>query len=107
MTNETISAQLNIVNHDVRQALANAESLSAQSSNPAEAFANGLAAEILGPGGLRNRYLGDADSGRGVVDLTAPVTSLEQTSLLNSGRFSTDMKSGFFDGDPQFKKSAD
>jgi len=94
-------------NGDVRQALANAERLSARSSNPVDAFANGLAAEILGPNGLRNRYLGDADSGQGVVDVTAPLTSLEQNSLLNRGRFSTDMKSGFFDADPHFKKGAD
>lgn len=107
MTNETVSAHLNILNHDVRQALANAERLSARSSNPSEAFTTGLASEILGPKGLRNRYLADADSGRGVVDVTAPVTSLEQSSLLSRGRFSTDMASGPFDGDPQFKKGAD
>lgn len=104
ITNETVSAHLNIVNHDVRQALANAESLSARSTNPSEAFTNGLATEILGPSGLRNRYLNDVDSGRGIVDVTAPVTSLEQSSLLSHGRFSTDMASGPFDDDPPFKK---
>lgn len=107
MINETVSAHFNIIDHDVRQALANAERLSARSSNPSAEFANGSATEILGPDGLRNRCLGDADSGRGVVDVTAPVTSLEQSSLLNRGRFSTDMNAGIFDGDPHFKKSAD
>lgn len=103
-TSEIVSAQLNIVNFDVRQALANAERWAARTTNPAEAFSGRLAMEILGPNGLRNSYLGDADSGRGTVDLTAPVTSLEQSSLLNSGRFSTDLKKGAFDGDPSFKK---
>jgi conjugal transfer mating pair stabilization protein TraG len=106
-TSETASSQLNIVNYEVRQAVANAERSSARSPNPAEKFSESLAAEILGPDGLRSRYLGDADSGRGVVDLTAPVTSLEQSSLLNTGRFSTDLKSGPFDGDTHFKKSGD
>ncbi|WP_256213649.1 conjugal transfer protein TraG N-terminal domain-containing protein [Sphingobium sp. YR768] len=106
-TSETASSQLNIVNYEVRQAVANAERSSARSPNPAEKFSESLAAEILGPDGLRSRYLGDADSGGGVVDLTAPVTSLEQSSLLNTGRFSTDLKSGPFDGDTHFKKSGD
>ncbi|WP_298395594.1 conjugal transfer protein TraG N-terminal domain-containing protein [Sphingobium sp.] len=104
-TSEIASAQLNVVNFDVRQALANAERSAARTTNPAEVFSNHLATEILGPNGLRNRYLGDADSGRGTVDLTAPVTSLEQSSLLRSGRFSTDLKNGPDDGNPSFKKS--
>jgi conjugal transfer mating pair stabilization protein TraG len=61
----------------------------------------------LGSGGLRKRYLGDVTSGREVTDVTAPLTPLEQSSLLNSDRFSTDMASAAFDGDPQFKKGAD
>lgn len=104
-TSEIASAQLNIVNFDVRQALANAERSAARSANPAEALSRRLATEILGPNGLRNRYLVDADSARGTVDLTAPVTSIEQSSLLSSGRFSSDLKNGPFDGNPSFKKS--
>ena len=107
MTNETATAQLNIINYDVRQALANAEQSAARSPKPAEAFSTRLADEILGSTGLRNRYLGDADSGRGVVDLAAPMTSMEQVSILKSGRLSTDLKSGPFDGNPDFKKGAD
>jgi conjugal transfer mating pair stabilization protein TraG len=104
-TSEIASAQLNVVNFEVRRALANAEQSAARAINPADAFSNHLATEILGPNGLRNRYLGDADSGRGTVDVTAPVTSLEQNSLLKSGRFSTDLKNGPFDGVSSFKKS--
>lgn len=70
-------------------------------------FATELVTEILGSGGLRKRYLGDVTSGREVTDVTAPLTPLEQSSLLNSDRFSTDMASAAFDGDPQFKKGAD
>lgn len=106
-TSETASSQLNIMNYDVRQALANAERSASKSKSPAEAFTNHLANEILGADGLRNRYLGDADSARGVVDPTAPITSIEQSSLLNHGRFSTDLSSGPFDGARAFKKSVD
>jgi conjugal transfer mating pair stabilization protein TraG len=106
-TNETANAHLNIVNYEVRQALANSEVAAARSINPAEVFANRLSEEILGSDGLRNRYIGQADSARGTADLTAPLTSLEQSSLLSSGRFSTNLRSGPFDGDPQFKKGAD
>lgn len=106
-TSETASAQLNIVNYDVRQALANAERSASQSQTPAQAFTEELAKAILGPEGIRNRYLGDADSGRGVVDPIAPLTSLEQSTLLDRGRFSTDFSAGPFDGNPDFKKGAD
>lgn len=106
-TSETASSQLNIVNFDVRQAIANSERSASQAKSPAEAFVNNLSKEILGPNGIRNRYLGEADSGRGVIDPTAPITSIEQNSLLNHGRFSTDLGAGPFDGAPAFKKGAD
>jgi conjugal transfer mating pair stabilization protein TraG len=103
-TNEIASSQLNIVNYNVRQAIANAERTASRSSNPTTAFTEQLSAEILGPQGLRNRYLGEADSGRGTADITAPVTSFEQASILNSGSFSNDLDRGPMDGDPAFKK---
>ena len=104
ITSETASSQLNIVNYDVRQAIANAERHATRTTNPAAAFTDQLASEILGSEGLRNRYLGQADAGRGTTDINAPVTSLEQSSLLRNGRFSTDIGNGLFDGDPTFKK---
>lgn len=103
-TSEAASSQLSIVNYDVRQAIANAEHAASKAGQPADAFTNRLASEILGPSGLRNRYLGDADSARGTTDLNAPLTSLEQSSLLYSGRFSNDLASSPPDGDGSFKK---
>lgn len=103
-TIETANSQLNIVNHDVRQAIANAERAAARSSNPTAAFADQLSNEILGKEGMRNRYLGQADSRRGTFDLTAPLTSIEQASILNSGGFTNDLDKGPTDGAPSFKK---
>ncbi|SCW85228.1 conjugal transfer mating pair stabilization protein TraG [Sphingobium faniae] len=52
---------------------------------------------------MRNRYLGDADSGRATFDITGPLTSIEQNSVLKSGRFSTDIDGSPGDGDSSFK----
>ena len=104
ITSETANSQLNVVNYDVRQAIANAERAASSSSNPAEGFAYHLSTEILGQQGLRNRYLGDADSRRGTADLTAPLNSIEQASVLKSGGFTNDLDKGPTDGDPSFKK---
>ncbi len=103
-TTEAAAAQLNVVNFDVRQAIANSERAAANSNDPAAVFADRLATEITGQHGLRNRYLGEADSARGTADLTSPLTSWEQSSLLSTGRFSNDLANGPFDGDPSFKK---
>lgn len=103
-TTESAAAQLNIVNFDVRQAIANSERAAAKSSTPAIAFSDALSSEILGSTGLRNRYLDQADSARGTADITAPVTSWEQSSVIETGRFSTDFEHGPFDGNPDFKK---
>ena len=103
-TIERANSQLNIVNHDVRQAIANAEQAVARSSNPTAAFADQLSNEILGKEGMRNRYLGQADSRRSTFDLTAPLTSIEQASILNSGGLTNDLDKGPTDGDPSFKK---
>ena len=102
-TNEVASAQLSVVNYDIRHAISNAERAASKTRNPAEAFASHLATDILGPHGLRNRYLREADSGRGTTDITAPVTSLEQSSILRTGRLSTDLGHGPTDGNPAFK----
>ncbi|HCW60512.1 MAG TPA: conjugal transfer protein TraG, partial [Sphingobium sp.] len=102
-TNEVASAQLSVVNYDIRHAISNAERAASKTRNPAEAFASHLATDILGPHGLRNRYLREADSGRGTTDITAPVTSLEQSSILRTGRLSIDLGHGPTDGSPEFK----
>jgi conjugal transfer mating pair stabilization protein TraG len=53
---------------------------------------------------MRNRYLHDADAGRATFDVTGPLTSIEQNSVLKSGRFSTDIDGSPGDGDSSFKK---
>lgn len=103
-TNETAQTNLDIVNYEVREAIAAAERSTARSTNPEATFSRELSDRILGPDGLRNRYLGDADSGRATLDITGPLTSIEQNSLLKSGRFSTDLDNSLGDGDSTFKK---
>lgn len=98
------SSTIDIVNYDVRSAIANAEQSAARSSNPHQSFTLELSEQILGPEGLRNRYLSQADESRGTFDLTAPVTSFEQSSVLGTGSFSGDIGFGPGDGDPTFKK---
>lgn len=102
-TSETVTSGLNIVNFDVRQAIANAERSASRSSSPHHAFSTELSEQILGRDGLRNSYLRDADGGRGTLDINAPMTSLEQSSLLSKGRLSTDPAGGLSDGDGSFK----
>lgn len=102
--NETAQANLDIVNYDVRNAVAAAERAAARSSDPAATFSRELSNRVLGPEGLRNRYLGDADSGRATFDPTGPITSIDQNAILKSGRFSLDVDGGPGDGDSSFKK---
>ncbi|RQW46101.1 conjugal transfer protein TraG N-terminal domain-containing protein [Novosphingobium sp. LASN5T] len=106
-TSETANANIDIVNYDVRGAIAAAERAAAKSDNPADAFSQELGRQVLGPTGLRNRYLEQADSGRGTTDVTGPLTSIEQSSILKSGTFSTDLKNSPQDGDPTFKERRD
>lgn len=101
---ESAAASIDIVNYDVRLAISSAERSASRSTNPERAFAGALSEQILGRDGLRNRYIGDADSGRGTADVTGPLTSIEQSSVLNSGRFSDDLAAGPFDGDPTYKQ---
>jgi conjugal transfer mating pair stabilization protein TraG len=103
-TSEVANATLDIVNFEVRDAIANAERAAARSRSPEQAFSRALSQEILGDRGLRNRYLEQGDSARGTADITAPLTSVEQSSVLSSGRFSNDMAHGPFDGDPSSKE---
>ncbi|ANI79209.1 conjugal transfer protein TraG N-terminal domain-containing protein [Sphingobium sp. EP60837] len=98
------SSTIDIVNYDVRSAIANAEQSAARSSSPHQSFTQELSKQILGPEGLRNRYLSQADESRGTFDLTAPVTSFEQSRVLGTGSFSGDIGYGPGDGDPTFKK---
>lgn len=104
ITTETAGASLDILNYDVRDAIANSERVASRSSAPEKAFTDELRRQVLGPQGLRNRYLEQADSARGTADITGPLTSIEQSSVLGSGRFSDDLAHGPFDGDPSFKK---
>jgi len=106
-TSETANANIDIVNYDVRGAIAAAERAAARADTPADAFSQELGRQVLGPSGLRNRYLEQADSGRGTADVTGPLTSIEQSSILQSGRFSNDLENGPFDGDPTFKERRD
>ncbi len=104
VTSETAHARLDAVNYDVRETIAAAERAASRSPTPEKAFTEELGRQILGSDGLRNRYLGEADSGRGVWDITGPLTSVEQSSVINSGRFSNDLGNGPADGDSSFKK---
>lgn len=106
-TSEVANATIDIVNYDVRSAISSAERAAARSGNPDQAFSRALSEELLGNRGLRNRYLENADSGRGTADITGPITSVEQSSVLNRGRFSDDLANGPFDGDPSFKERRD
>jgi conjugal transfer mating pair stabilization protein TraG len=101
---EVANANLDVVNFDVRQAIANSERSAAHSGSPHHIFATELSEQILGSEGLRNRYLRDADGGRGTFDLLSPVTSWEQSSLLSKGRPTLDAGSGPSDGDIAFKQ---
>jgi len=103
-TSEAANAQLDVVNYDVRNAIAAAERISASARDPASAFTDELSRQVLGDTGLRNRYLEQSDSARGVVDITGPMTSIEQNAVLDSGRLSTDLKNGPFDGESDFKR---
>ena len=104
VSNETAQASLDIVNYDVREAISVAERAAARSATPEATFTRELNQQVLGPDGLRNRYLGQADSARGTADITGPMTSLEQSTILSKGRFSTDLANGPFDGDSSYKK---
>jgi len=106
-TSETANANIDIVNYDVREAIAASERAAARSDNPADAFSRELSRQVLGPEGLRNRYLEQAASGRGTADITGPLTSIEQSSVLRSGTFSTDLEHSPQDGDPSFKERRD
>ncbi|WDF74954.1 hypothetical protein [Novosphingobium sp. KACC 22771] len=94
---------MDIVNYDVRHAIASAERKASQSQAPAKTFTQELHKQILGKEGMRDRYLDQANAGRGTFDITAPLTSLEQESTLRTGRFSTDLPHGFGDDDSKSK----
>jgi conjugal transfer mating pair stabilization protein TraG len=107
ITTESANANIDIVNYDVREAIAAAESAAARSGNPSETFSRELSKHVLGGRGLRNLYLEQSDSGRGTADVTGPLTSMEQSSVLRTGRFSDDLEKGPLDGDPSFKERRD
>ncbi|MBV1686376.1 conjugal transfer protein TraG N-terminal domain-containing protein [Novosphingobium sp. G106] len=96
---ESARANLDVMNYDVRSAISIAERAAARSNSPESAFANELGRQITGVGGLRNRYLEDARAGRGTFDATGPITSIDQRSILGTGRFSLDPENGTGDGE--------
>ncbi|NKJ02376.1 conjugal transfer protein TraG N-terminal domain-containing protein [Novosphingobium sp. SG707] len=100
-------SSIDIVNYDVREAIASAEKAAARSPHPEEAFSREFSEKVLGNDGLRNRYLEQADAGRGTVDGTGPITSVEQSQLLKSGRPPLDRDNGATDGDSSFKSRRD
>ncbi|MCP3732701.1 conjugal transfer protein TraG N-terminal domain-containing protein [Sphingomonas sp. MG17] len=103
MSGSSARSSLDIVNYDVRSSIAAAEAVAARSSEPAAAFSRELSRQVLGPDGLRNRYLENAASGRGTRDLSSPFTSMEQSSILETGRHTTDLDRSRRDGDPQYR----
>jgi len=98
---------MDIVNYDVRGIIATAERHASKAKNPEGAFSEELSKQLLGPEGLRNRYLEQGASGRGTWDYAAPLTSMEQSQILSSGRFSTDRDHSSGDGDPGYKTRKD
>ncbi|WP_232494515.1 conjugal transfer protein TraG N-terminal domain-containing protein [Novosphingobium kaempferiae] len=98
MTSENAQATLDVVNYDIRQAIGAAERTASMSPDPASAFSQSLSEGIMATGGIRQRYLEDADNGRATFDLTGPLTSLEQNSVLSEGRFSNDIDGSLGDG---------
>lgn len=101
---ENAQSTMDIVNYEVRNAIAASELAAARSRDPAASFSRELSSRILGNEGMRNRYLKDADNGRATFDVTGPLTSLEQNSVLAKGTFSTDVQGSAADGDSTFKK---
>lgn len=101
------SGTMDIVNYDVRSAIAAAERSAARSSDPARTFSEELSRQVLGKDGLRNRYLENAASGRGTWDYAFPLTSSEQSSILKGGRFTTDLDKSSGDGDPTYRERKD
>jgi len=106
-TTSSATSAMDITNYDVRTAIAAAERAAARSQNPGETFTRELGRRVLGSDGLRNRYLENADSGRGTWDYAAPITSMEQSSVLEGGRLSTDLDRSSGDGDPTYKTRKD
>ena len=106
-TASAATASIDIVNYDVRNAIANAERVAAKSPSPERMFSEALSRQVLGDKGLRNKYLEKADSGRGTWDLSAPITSTEQSKILDTGRFTTDRDHSSEDGDPAYKVRKD
>lgn len=106
-TRSSASSTMDIVNYDVRSAIANAERAAAKSQDPAAAFSQELSRQVLGPDGLRNRYLENSASGRGTWDYAFPLTSWEQSAILEKGRFTTDLDKGSDDGDPKYRERKD
>ncbi|MDB5709609.1 MAG: conjugal transfer protein TraG, partial [Sphingomonas bacterium] len=107
LTSSSVTATMDIVNYDVRNAIAAAERAASRSGNPQRAFSEELGRQVLGPQGLRNQYLENADSGRGTFDYAAPFISREQSSVLNNGRLRGDRDHSSNDGDPSFKTRKD
>lgn len=106
-TSTVAASAIDIVNYDVRTAIAAAERAASRTATPAVTFSNDLSEQMLGKEGLRNRYLNEAASGRSVLDVNAPLSSYEQRKVLNTGRLSTDRDDGWGDDNPTFRTRKD
>jgi conjugal transfer mating pair stabilization protein TraG len=106
-TGSVATSSMDIMNYDVRGAIANAERVAAKSAVPERVFSEALSRQVLGSNGLRNKYLENADAGRGTWDWGAPITSTEQSKILDTGRFTTDRDHSSEDGDPTYKTRKD
>lgn len=102
-TTSIARSAIDVVNYDVRAVIAAGEKVASRAADPERAFTESLSEDILGDRGLRNRYLENASSGRGTWDWSSPLSSAEQSEILNSGRFSTDRDQSGGDGDPEYK----
>lgn len=106
-TGITASGTIDILNYDVRSAIAAAEKIASTAEDPANTFSAELSNSMLGNEGLRNRYLEQAASGRSVVDPSSLLGSLEQSKVLEKGRLSTDLNRGIGDDDPAYRRRKD
>lgn len=95
---ESARSSLDVMNFDVRNAIKAAERAAFRSLTPESDFADELGRQVIGVGGLRDRYLEDARAGRGTADITSPITSIDQRSILRTGRFSLDLDNSPEDG---------
>lgn len=85
------SATIDVINIDVRSAISQAERSATSATSPERAFSSELDRQIMGKDGLRDRYLVQARGGGQIADWSAPLTSMEQRHIMQTGRFVDDL----------------